>query len=1170
MCVNSNRAGAGGLVGYAGNGCEAYDMHVDAAEGCEVTIGGSSVSMVGGIVGSMQPAESKYSSCEAIFSNCEINGINLAADEYAGGLYGGAHNNDWSPYSIKVVNCRVTGNSSNPNSITAVSYAGGLIGDAYIVSVAEEGHANVEVSDTIVSHYIISTTGNNTAAGGFIGYADAYVGLEKNGDLEEYANNSVICYIHDSSVENCQIAVNGNYGGGALGKIIKHNSNKVLGYNNKLDNVTSTSSSMGAWIGWVDTSDSTTSIQFTGVGIYGNGFTKNVGNNVTLSNASFVFAAYDEDMLTANPGVSGLNKGTTVDMPRYPYVNINPQSSMGTGEVISGDGAVLYSNDVPGFTGTGKNTMAAKIYADISDSNNTRRYTTFNDAAVYNGNGIDHYLTKTKADTGDKISTWKTETDKQLSGVTDFSMIVIANEDDVETTALINRYIQLVTNTATNYWESSPYYSIVPKACVYDSTSGKFEVTEGAASIAYTVGQSNAFSVNRAGADSLAQNKFTLIDVQFKDPLNTSNIAYHLYVPVYVKRSISAVFASTALSGTDVLASTYTPNLTTNYRLVENLDNWITAYISYQYSTDDINAILDSGMLDWNSSKQVVLNFSPNATGTALPATSKFVLIDPNGDVDKAYYAVGADLGENTFPLSAFKKLDGTGTAFTEQKFNDLLDGFVTAVEETGYYDKVTSSNKPYDIKIGDDYYSYVADKTGSWNLTASEVFKEEYYISMMVPSDDNGYTYLFDIEAPKTLAGKMVTYVTNRNYADILLGDLFEQQWTTHTVRTTTEEDVISEGNNTITVDVTSTVKLKSTDKIKRGVYADYLNTSSLYHADVVTFTRHDISGADNTINGGTTIVSSGSVNNTSVTTVSSLVGSNVLVKTGNIRQQVTENARNENYTGATITQSISVTFLNFEDEFPERPSDSDNYGVDVSVSSNISYNAEGLSYSGKKIPYDFGTRYYVEKANSATLKYKANKELDEYDSVGSASHNNSRLGNNGQNRFLTCMWPEDDDGMPISATAAYNASRVANIETAKTIVYTLSLYKKTDTVDGEGNITKVSYEQVDIDTYLKNVEVHGGGDTPLVKNAVSSTSKEYVYSELISAANKDENVFTLGTQFEVVTGGSFNDYANYRVMLEVHLLSEGGATISNSTVKDYIVYTNAKIYPEVIQLSP
>lgn len=265
-------------------------------------------------------------------------------------------------------------------------------------------------------------------------------------------------------------------------------------------------------------------------------------------------------------------------------------------------------------------------------------------------------------------------------------------------------------------------------------------------------------------------------------------------------------------------------------------------------------------------------------------------------------------------------------------------------------------------------------------------------------------------------------------------------------------------------------------------------------------------------------------------------------------------------------IEQNISVEFPNYTEEFPSRPVDQEGttYGVNVGVSTNISYDQDDIMYSGKKT-YTDGTRYHVEKSNSATLNYEANAERDEYDSVGNASYNRSRLGNNGLDRYLTCKWPDGSQGMPINATAKYNANAVTNYDDASTVVYTLTLEKKTD-VKENGVITKVEYKPVEIDKYLKNVKLFGGDSSVPLTNQ-SSDNKRYVYSEPKSSARVDEKMFTIDTYYEVLTGPEFHDYANYRVVLEVQLRSSSGGVISNSTQKDHIIYTNAKIHPEVIQ---
>lgn len=1180
------RCCAGGLVGFAGDGCQAYDMYVVSNDSSSpVTVGGSKIYYAGGICGGMQSRDdgntiANYTpTCYAIFKNCTVDNINVEG-QMVGGLYGGKWGSTgWTPYSITVDNCKMVGDSTSKNTIKAAKvynndiYAGGLIGRGLVLT---NGNPNIHIKDSTVSNYNIS----GLYCGGFIGYAGSY------------ANNTTItCYIHDSSVEDCVIGASGNNAGGAIGHVQPKSSstaagttaNKMLGYNIKLDNVTSNSSNMGAWIGKLEKGK--TSIQFTGIGIYENGFAGNVGttaDGASLSDLSFVFADYNglcngttaNDVTTYPTDVSTFNNTHNVDMPKYPYVTINPQSSVGSNQIISGDGAMLLSSDVSGFTGTGSKTMAAKIYSEYGTSGTDQQYyNTFGNATIKDSDTIDDYMNRSINDGGDRISTWETETQTELTGVEDFAMIVIANEDPVETTKLISRYIQLVTNTATDYSISSEYYDVVPSACVYNSTTQNFEITNGTASIAYTPGatSSNAFTVVRAGADSLATNKFTLLDVQFKDPLHTEKIAYHLYVPVYVNRSISATFSSTALTGTTALAGDYTTTFSAGNMLIENLDTWITTYIRYSYSITDIQALLDSGMLGWNGRKQVTLGFSNTATGTSLPNTTQLVLIDPNGNIDRAYYAQGSDLGGNTFSLSAFHSSYSGGSNFEERDFGDIIGGSVRVDSETGYYDLGTSND--YDIKVGDDYYKYVGVGEGDYNITATSVYNEDYYISMLIPSSE--IVYLFDVKCPKSITGNMVTYVSEpiNNYVSILLGDLYEYSFATHTVNSNENDTQITDTNNTIIVNVTSNVKLKSTN---RSTYAGYLNANNktLYHADVITLNRYYLGGSDTTLSGYGNITATCSVTNTSGASTTPAVqavpsSSNITVSTGDIRSQVTNGYDAGNsYTGATITQSITIPFNNIDEEFPSRPEDQETqYGVSVSVTSNISYKNSDVAYSSKKAIFNDDKRYYIVNANTATLKYEANYELDSYDSVGSASYNYSRLGNNGLDRTLTCIWPDDAEGMPINATAMYNAAAVTNFEDATTIRYTLSLYKKTDV--GTGTITSVEYQLVNINDYLEDVKLYGGtgGSTVLTKIAGQSDEQKYVYTESVDSANRDERLFTIGTYFEVITGGDFHDYANYRVVLEVSLLNSGGGVISNSVQRDHIVYTNAKIYPEVIQ---
>lgn len=1214
LCVDSDRAGAGGLVGYAGNGCEAYDMHVEAASGSTVTIGGTSVSMVGGIVGSMQPAESKYSSCNAIFSNCVINEINLCASEYAGGIYGGAHNNDWSPYSIKVTNCKVTGNNSNNNAITAGYYSGGFIGDAYIVSVAAEGSANVEISDSIVSHYTISTTGNNSAAGGFIGYADAYT------NNSDYANNSVVCYIHNSSVEDCSIAVNGKYGGGAIGRIKPHNGNKILGYNIKLDNVSSTSSGMGAWIGYVEANDNSTSIQFTGVGIYGNGFTQNVGNRANFSNASFVFADYSgacegttENNVTTYPsGVSTYNATNdvnsvtveNVDMPKYPYVNINSQSSMGIDEIISGDAAVLYGSQVAGYSYEDENettqyypssqTMVAKIYSELNDANNSRRYTTYSDSVIPTGstntNTINTYLTRTVDYEGDRISTYGSENGSIPSGVEDFAVIVIMNTDNTETTNLINRYIQLVTNTTTDYTQSSSYYTIDISTLKYNTTSGRFEIDTTAEGHGLTF-TSNTFALNGSYADSV-KNTVTLIDVQFKDPFDTNKIAYHLYVPVYTIKEMTFGFHTTAITGTDsvkytsagsLLSSPYGSTLSAAGIHVDSLETWVTQYVRFTYSKEDINNLLLTGSLNWNFKKTMI--YDTMQGGTRLPDGTCMILTDPNGGRDRMYYANASAFSNYAGTISGWRvdfndfTSDGT-TPFSVSPFKDILAYDLTKTEKlgAGHYTTDGASRENYDLIYSNsgtlEYYKYVSNGTGDYDFSVSTDINEDYYFSIYVPEPENyNYElYLFSTIAPAKISGSKTAKRDDADYTtyNMLIAELYKQTPARYDV--TPDDQQMTGSNRTITVNAASTITITNADA------KQFLTGKNLYHSFMLELNRYDSDG--NVSNSIYDIESedifaqygiSQSYDSDSPPTPANdvrnieLTDSYVNVTTGNIMTSLLNSANSS----LTVYAKIQMEFddKGLELEFPRRNSGNNNVGVNVAASSNLAYDLDRLTHTSMSKSYDMDTHYYyIESVSTALLNYYAVDELDEYDQSGYDSKNMSRLGINGKSS--NSAW------MPINSSADYNVGVIDNYEEGDRIRLTLTLNKKTDVFDPE-NAMKVigaDYQQVGvIADYLKFTSIKSG-NVIFVKNEDLSTANQYVYE---AEADMEECQYANGyyhfdIDFSAKTGEDFKKYANYQVYLQAELLDTSSLdqtkTVENSRVRDYIVYTNAKVYMDVI----
>lgn len=953
-------ASAGGLVGFTGNGCRAYDMKVMPYGSSSITIGGSATSIgyAGGIVGVMQPCVEKASSCLAAFKNCTIENINISGN-HVGGLYGGKWSGNWVPYKIEIDNCKLLGNSQR-NSITGGEHAGGLVGYGIVYSNASP---NISITNSSVSNYTI-TANAGKYSGGFVGYCECKTG-------------SITSYIHDSSVENCEIGLGGkdkDYVGGIIGGIAKHASNKIVGYNIKLDNVSTPSDKTnrkGTWIGSVNTdANNKTSIQFSGMGVYGDNynFTQNVGNGT--ADASFVFADYtgqsngkdvatptdlagdpvftlnktdktitktvtattgtgqstekkmqiwtyayateptpsepvdteadDSDSWTLsgatithtvikdgkqtttaytvtldsnvlysineavktitqtkidtqshqitynythdNPNgtdvtapdswsidetngkltrieggkkyvyeiaVSGFNAtklvneelvNANVAMPKYPFVNINPQSKLGTSEIISGDGAVLYGTDIDKtytdngttkgyfyYTDANNNkvyypsskTMAAKIYSELTDNTNSRRYTTFSDDVISSvtvgSTTTDYkildYMKRTVDDDGDRISTFATERQgvQLQNGVNDFAVVVIATADDKETTNLINRYIQLVTNTTgKNYADTTdPYYHVDIKTCTYDDGSFKINSSQeaGTAGITqYSVEENNVtnyyFKLNRDYADSKNTNTFTLIDIQFKDPFNTSTggIAYHLYIPVYTVKEMAVNFYSVAKTGAHSVAypgaNSYESLMKANFNHADSLDTWMTHYIRYEYRADDINTLLNSGKLKWNYEKSIDFQtFTAADEDQRLPDSTYMVLVDPNGNSDQVYYAKAGDMDTYvyeqydslgnvsaqrdswTVPFSAFK--DDSNASMEIASFNKVIAKRIVATpneDNKGNYrllhltdEQIANGN--YDVYVittsggtsTTTYYEFCVDGNGDYDLAVPE-----------------------------------------------------------------------------------------------------------------------------------------------------------------------------------------------------------------------------------------------------------------------------------------------------------------------------------------------------------------------------------------------------------------------------------------------------------------
>lgn len=1348
---NSNldyRVAAGGLVGYAGNGCQAYDMKISSCNSA-VTIGlNSGTSYVGGIVGAMQPSTDGDTDCLAVFKNCTIENINIAG-QYAGGLYGGKWEyQNYNPYKIEIINCSLIGNNTVNNTITAKTYAGGFIAWAFVQTRNGDDY-NIRIVDSKVSNYTISSA-KDGYSGGFIGYCRA-------------KNNSITCYIHDSSVENCIIGQSGSvdYAGGIIGGVMKHEDNNILGYNIKLDNVSSPSTDRkGTWIGFVDLNDKNTSIQFSGMAVYGEkyNFTQNVGNRSDFSNASFVFADYsgasknfittttnsssaakqegDEDSETeeftvdsttktvtrvvttvtvgdtvtttetqttvypyisvskADPvsdpsltesssvwavhedtgtitytvsnasaqtvtvttyklAVSDYNSDDNVVMPKYPYVNVNPQSDMGTDKIISGDGAVLASSasSTAAYSGkTAASTMALKIYEDMyltdpSADNYSRRYTTFktynddNTGVIYGNNKIDYYMKRTVTDDGDRISNYYSEKGyRSAQAYENFACIVIANNTTAETTALINRYAQLVTNTTTDYAgddATNDYFDIDVRSCKLQD--GKFvaDTSESASANAGLRYSNGEFSLNGAHADSLSSaDSFTLVDLQFKDPFDTDKIAYHLYIPVYTIKEMEVDFSVAVMNGTNSASyngGTETNPYATKLGLtgfdthIDNLNTWFTTYIRYTYKHDDIEALLDSGNLNWNHDKLFYVDKYENNAVSMLPVNTYMILVDPNGDHDKKYQKSNDYSITNnriTFDITKFK--DSGGNFFKVSTFNELIAKKISVTENGSYEGKYNLYNGATPSNTGTTHYVYTKDADGNptyyeyvgsggrYDLTlpAGDIY-ENYYISMYVPGAENdSHLYGYYIRTPENFDAP--TYASGTNNAEtrsvkincvyveenktntdtenrqVYIGNVFDQT----TELTVMPPDLEIDGGNhilNIYAQTTITPKNGNVFAILQGINPNIYHSFNLFldkkgENGVITneISGIESSGIDAWYSIGTPIPTDESADMKGFQKIDAgnidLDDNYINVITGDCSSSISSN-------GVTIYSRIKLNFYDYESEFPQKVAS--DTGVSVRATSNLAYDTSSLAFSNMSEPLEEPIAskhiYYRQSLSTASVQYNAITEPDSYDSDGLPSENYSRLGVSGKYSM--------NDYMPIDTTAQYNVQNIEDaLDDADSLLLTLSLQKKTDSPANSTPYTSAGYQNVSsLNDYWGAVERDGNNEVapneatgaPVTDFGTNILIKCGSYEHLITIPS-NTTTFTLSIPKETTEiPGYVVDESGY-IYIDIGFCAKTGTgftdyanykvnlsvklkdeeeDITGSYADDYLIYTNAKV---------
>lgn len=1146
---------AGGLIGYSGTGAEIKNIRLVGANDDSV-IGAPNALNAAGFIAFAQlrktDSTDNDSSQSIILENCTLYHLSVQAKRSAAGLYGRSWNSEWSVKYISINNCAVIGEKGK-HEIRAYGTGTDNVHDCvggFISGCA--GSDNNEYS-VIQNSYIEGYSIEGYNVGGIIGrttYKPAYL---KN------------LYVKD-----CDIVINRSSGGNE-GGIVGYSTQNLSGYNLATYNVnylkrtasstvTPNTNNAGFILGGNDSKDR--KHKFIGIGAYHNTADSNVPANVVKTNNTntsnfFVYADYlsaSAGDITAKKGHSssfGLTEDNSAGQPSAPYVNVSPHMTVGSSEYLTGDGASV-----------GK---AGEIYkvAVAKENTSNRRYSIGTTSDASTGNKDSDILAKYINDNGTykegvfKITTAFDQFGSLPENVENFAMLVI-NDDSAKAediTPFIKSYIRLVTNAAgscntnskTSWYhrdayscgnnDIDPLYQVVINPCYYDDTAKKFVLgtagDQGLQMYALTDTDNHGkyyFDSEKADSASSNQYQFSLIDVQFKDPTDTTGtkIAYHLYVPVYTKKIPAVDFSAVSMSETRYYRSNYTNRISSEInagktannpsQLVESTNEWTTTFIRYTYPKNQIDA-----NADWNFDKSITLTLDANFK--TLPQGTKMILVDPNANADKFYtYTINAEYATNTavpLPLSNF--VDENGNPFAPQSFSKIMASAEAASTAEGHTN---------------DLY-------------------EDYYISMYVPKAGEGYTHSIIVGCGTEMSctGRDdKANITPKLYSRVVLGDLFthsvEQSFIVVSGDGTTYSDSaeMTAANHVLKTQVTATVQIKDRNA------GNYLAGSDVYHSFFITLTSHDAEQKVSDIIYG---INSGNISNTTTYSYSdstgdhtktvneSFLGANYIqLNTGNILDALYDS---QSAPKVTITSETTMSFYDVT-AFPYNINKAEHIGTQVSVKSSLAYREEDLLYSAMNITQQDpdGKFYYSTSQNSAELSFNAVPGDDTTDEIGLKTNNKSLLGVNG----------EYGTSHPIIGLAIYNVDDIIDYDSATEVVYKITLHKKVTDESG------TRYVQVaDIGKYLSDVKLT---DDEVKLTADKSNPSEYVYKGPINHNQQIDldKMFDVDFSCNVLTGdANHNEYANYKIQLTAELV---GA--SNSWKDSFIIYTNAKFDPSVI----
>ena len=1148
-----NTAAAGGLVGA----CDFSSVSISGINAVDLTVAGTYLRDAGGLIAGLRTGSGIIVK-DCSVEDCILNGISISnKNDNTNGNTGGVVGRQDVRLTISSVSI---GANSN---ISGQQYTGGFTGYS---------GAAVQISSCIIEKTNISNTSRNWV-GGFIGcfYAKD-TAVFKN--CQEKDVNILGRYvggltgsnrgnIQASNVEFIGIRVatkyDNAYSAGLLTGYTQENNYVVVsGYN-----ILASSCKVG-YVKVSDVESLTPTVKFElkpTTGLW-------VGDNRATNKINLVAVSTDGDIFPQKD--VGTDKGTTnivyADAPAdtsykpsettgasytsaNPWMDVNPMS-----DVLFADGTVMTGNAV----GTG---TAVSILKELNSSSPALDYywnLTDNKTELlkFLDQNSDAYLTTYKAEESATTT---------VSDTVDFPVLVVNNTGDVDTT--IWNYIAAMTNVNAGTTAKSQVKNVTAKTYQWKDSSFALQTKA-----SLSVSTAKKISITPNAYDN-QNSQFTLLDVTYVDPTDSKKThVFHLYIPVLVKKVLYIDFDAKFLAGTDYCAADYPAKGQEGHYATAGFDEPLTAYMEYSYDKDtDWQSMLDNGEnLLWYYDKQLNLAEGSSAdVGTLLPAGTKLTLVDRQTTQYYTYTTVASE-DVHSFDLSKLTAPDGS-TTFSPVYICDLL-GLKAELAGTGDADStyyvVESERTKATIRIGDTYYRKAEDKdigtkykiTADSDLTTKGC-SESYYLTVQIPESVSVINNRLNYAAVTRKDGALPAAIksdSKKSGSSYVIYNGVQQTLTVSTNRVHSGSDMadtVMENGDGIKIKLDSKLKLT-----KAGIGRfDKLGPSEFYHQLDIGLKEYiqnssgseTIIGTENVkyvytvLKGNKTIYTvSGSIQNAAAL-------ENLSIQYGSAELKKELDTAVDEASAVTVTAEVVLTY-DTADKFPVRNTSdgSDESGISPVLTSRIANTGTQLPIAtgGNKVTKDDTKRYYTANQTKAMLTYTTVDETG----VGDTTQ---QLGIN----------PSDEDNVVdmICTRADYDYTNVDAeiLGRAKTISYKLELFQK----DASG--TYDERKPLTIGTYMQDGGIIKGDSGNEQKIAASGNC--CTWTENFSPA-AEKHQFTR-IRFAPITGEEFEKagytYSNYRVRLTVVLVDEKGAEIPGTKTSDYIIYTNARIYQDLIE---